>query len=102
MFRIFLQKLTDDELEFGMRKKLVDEEDLLRVAEGGGLELSRWEKLRRGLRGLSRPGFLRRLNRVVKLMRAVGEHYRAYPEQPDGFRGWKKKAEELFSRAREL
>ena len=102
VFRIFLQKLTDDELEFGMRKKLVDEEDLLRVAEGGGLELSRWEKLRRGLRGLSRPGFLRRLNRMAKLMRAVGEHYRAYPDQPDGFREWKKKTEELFSRAREL
>ena len=102
VFRIFLQKLGDDELEFGMRKKLVSEGDLVRVSRGESLSMGLRDKLSRALRGMRRPGFLKRLSMVARLMEEVREHYRAYPEDPRGFPGWKKKTEELFSRARAL
>ena len=102
IFRIFLQKLNDDELEFGMRKKLVSEEDLVRVSRGESFSMGFWDKLSRALRGMRRPGFLKRLSRVARLMEEVREHYRSYPEKPEEFPAWEKKTEELFSRARAL
>ena len=102
VFRMFLQNLTDDEIEFGMKKKLISEEDLAQVSEGRSLSVSTKEKLARALRALTRPGFLRRLARALDLMRVVRAHYEAYPSGPSGFRTWEKKALELFSRARGL
>jgi len=102
VFRMFLQNLTDDEIEFGMKKKLISEEDLAQVSEGRSLSVSTKEKLARALRALTRPGFLRRLARALDLMRTVRAHYEAYPSGPSGFRTWEKKALELFSRARGL
>jgi len=68
-------------------------------SEGRPLALGRWEKLARGLRALGRPGFLMRLSRVLGLMRAVHEHYAAYPREPEGLGAWQKKASELFATA---
>ena len=102
VFRIFLQKLSNDELEFGMRKKLVSEEDLMALSGGESFSMSFWDKLSRALRGMRRPGFLRRLSKVAKLMEEVREHYRSYPERPEEFQTWEKKTGELFSRARAL
>ena len=102
VFRCFLQNLDDDDIEFGMRKKLVSEEDLAAVSEGRSLEVGVREKLARALRGLTRPGFLKRLARTLDLMKAVRAHYGAYPSSPSGFGAWEKKAKKLFSEAREL
>ena len=102
VFRIFLQKLSDDELEFGMRKKLVSEEDLMSVSEGKSLSLSFWAKLSRALRGMRRPGFLKRLSKMAKLMEEVREHYSSYPRKPEEFPMWEEKTRDLFLRARML
>ena len=102
VFRIFLQKLTDDEIEYGMSKKLIGEEDLARVSEGESISLSALDKLSRALRALGRPGFLRRLSRTLKLMKEVRQHYEAYPASPDRFKSWEEKARALFEEARKL
>jgi len=102
VFRIFLQKLTDDEIEYGMSKRLITEEELARVSEGESISLSAFAKISKALRALGRPGFLRRLSRTLKLMRAVRSHYDAYPEEPEGFRAWREEAQRLFEAAREL
>ena len=102
VFRMFLQNLTDDEIEYGMRKKLIAERELAMVSEGKSLSVSTREKLARAMRAIGRLGFLRRLARVLEHMRAVRAHYEAYPQDPSGFETWKKKADELFSVARRL
>ena len=101
-FRIFLQRLSDDEIDYGMRKRLISERELAMVSEGRPLSLGTMEKLARGLRALGRPGFLRRLSHVLGLMKAVREHYAAYPCEPEGLEAWQKKTEELFATARQL
>jgi len=102
VFRVFLQKLRDDEIDYGMRKKLITEQELLLVSEGYELSLSAGEKAVRALKALGRPGFLRRLYRTLKLMKAVREHYRAYPEEPEGYRAWARRAAQIFEAARHL
>ena len=97
VFRIFLQTLSDDEIDYGMRKRLISEKELAMVSEGKPLSLGIVEKLARGLKALDRPGFLRRLSRVLGLMKAVREHYAAYPREPEGLGAWQKKTEELFA-----
>ncbi|RLI10984.1 NAD(P)/FAD-dependent oxidoreductase, partial [Candidatus Bathyarchaeota archaeon] len=102
VFRLFLQNLTDDEIEYGMRKKLITERELAMVSEGRSLSVGTLGRLSRALRAIGRLGFLRRLARVLDLMKAVRAHYEAYPQDPSGFGAWKKKADELFSAARLL
>ena len=102
VFRCFLQRLSDDEIDYGMGKRLISEGELAMVSEGRPLALARWQKLARGLRALGRPGFLMRLSRALGLMRAVREHYAAYPREPEGLGAWQKKTGELFAAARQL
>ncbi|RLI07463.1 geranylgeranyl hydrogenase, partial [Candidatus Bathyarchaeota archaeon] len=102
VFRMFLQNLTDDEIEYGMKKKLITEQELAMVSEGRSLSIGKLRKFSKALRAIGRPGFLRRLARVLEHMRAVRAHYETYPQAPSGFETWLRRAELLFEQARRL
>ena len=97
LFRMFLQDLSDDEIEFGMSKRLVDEGEVSGIGYTGDLELSLAQKALRALRGISRPRFLMRLSRVAKYMRMFKEHYLNYPEDPSGFEAWLNKTNSILN-----
>lgn len=88
IFRIFLQRLSNDELEYGMKKKLIKEEDLNILSLKGDLELSVVEKAMRLLSGLRKPSLLFKLRSVAKYMNIVKNHYKKYPEEPSGIWRW--------------
>ena len=99
IFRQFLQRLSNDDLEYGMKKKLINEEDLNILSLKGDLELSVVEKAMRLLAGIGRPSLLLKLKNVARYMNKARQHCKNYPEDPSGINKW---LSELLSIYREF
>lgn len=96
VFRLFLQELSDDDIEFGMRKRIIREEDLNVLSLRGDLELSVVDKAMRLLAGLTRPSLLLKLRSVVEYMSKVRALYESYPRSPVELPVWSRRLEELL------
>jgi geranylgeranyl reductase family protein len=99
VFRMLLQKLSDDDLNYGMKYRLVTGEDALKASMGADLHLNITEATRRIFRGLRKVSLLKRLRRTASLLRKAKAHYRDYPTSPKDFDAWRKKTQELFEKA---
>ncbi len=88
IFRRFLQKLSDEEIEYGMEKRLIPEVDVYDASTTGELKLSTIEKALIVLRGLRRPSLLRKLKLVAEYMKMAKTLYQQYPETPEKLHVW--------------
>ena len=100
VFRLFLQQVGDDSLDFGMKYRLITEEDLLKASMGEDVHLNITEKTRRVFRGLGRISLLNKLREAANLMKKVKALYINYPTSPEGFEEWRRNVKELFSVAK--
>lgn len=100
IFRLFLLATRNEELNYGMKHKLLTEEDVLKASLGEKFKLNVTETAKRVFRGLRKIRFLNNLKLTVKLMKQVKTHYDAYPESPDKFEAWKSKTIALFQEAK--
>lgn len=98
IFRLFLQKLEDDDLNYGMEKRLITEEDVYIASTDGELRISTIDKAMRVLRGLTRPSLLFKLKLVAEYMYALKMHYYNYPSSPREFPRWYNKGENLLAK----
>lgn len=89
IFRLLLQNLSDDELNFGLNHNLVKEEDVLRIGLTGELDLNITEKVERALKSVSHLGLLIKLQKTAKKMRNVKDLYQKYPSSPNRLDRWK-------------
>ena len=96
VFRIFLQSLSDEEINYGMRNKIIKEEDLLKASLEGELRISAVDKLGRVIRALGKPSLLPKLKVVSDYMKEIRELYKNYPESPSEFEEWRKRVKEVF------
>ena len=87
IFRLFLQRCTDDDLNHGMRNRLLTEEDLLKTSVGAELHLNITEKAQRVFRGLKRLGFIRKLHRTARVISEIKQLYQNYPS-PHQYTTW--------------
>jgi len=94
IFRIFLQSIGDDELNYGMKHQLVKQQDVLKASLTGSLKLSITDKAERALKNLGKLGFLIRLRNTAKKMREMKKMYLEYPS-PKGFEQWKIKVAKI-------
>jgi flavin-dependent dehydrogenase len=99
VFRMLLQKLSDDDLNYGMKYRLVTGEDALKVSLGEDLHLNITETTRRIFRGLRKVSLLKELRRTASLLKKVKVCYNTYPTSPKDFDVWRKKAQDLFEKA---
>lgn len=97
VFRVFLQKCGDSELNYGMKYKLITEEDLLKASVGEKTHVNLTDASRRVFKGLRKLEFLRRLQKTVRLMEKAKKLYRDYPTSPEGLAKWKREADNLFA-----
>lgn len=100
VFRMLLLTSRDEDLSYGMKYKLLTEEDVLKAGLGEEFHLRITETAKRVFRGLKRIRFLNKLRLTVNLMRQVKAHYKSYPENPEDFEKWSVKREALFREAR--
>ena len=100
VFRMFLLNCRDEDLNYGMKYKLLTEEDVLKASLGQEFHLNVTETAKRVFRGLKRIRFLNKLRLTVNLMREVKAHYRNYPQTSEGFQKWRMKRKILFKEAR--
>lgn len=100
VFRLLLQKLSDDDINWGMKYELVTEQDIFRMRMGEDIHLNITEKTQRIFRGIKKLSLLKKLRDTANLLRNVKAHYRNYPESPKDFEAWKKKAHKLISQAK--
>lgn len=100
VFRNLLLNTEDEDLNYGMKQRLLTEEDILKASLGEEFHLNVTETARRVFRGISRLKFLNRLRNTVNLMNRVQAHYDDYPENPHKFSEWKSKTLNLFQEVR--
>lgn len=97
VFRIFLLSCQDEDLNYGMKYKLITEKDLLEASMGNEIQVRFSDATMRLFRGIKRVRLLNKLRTTASLMRKVREWYKNYPATPEGFKAWRKGVEELFS-----
>jgi geranylgeranyl reductase family protein len=102
IFRLLLQKLNDEEINYGMKYRLITEDDLLRTSMGEDTHLNITEKTRRIFRGVGKISLLRRLRLAARLMKEMKTLYHDYPVSPEGFKEWKKKTQHLIKEAEKI
>ncbi len=97
VFRRFLQRLSNDEIRYGMEKKLIPEQDVLYTSSAGEIKISTLEKAKIVLRGLGRPSLLAKLKIVADYMKKAKQAYLEYPEEPEKLPQWITSIERIFS-----
>ena len=102
IFRMLLQRLTNKEMNYGMRHHLITDEDLLKASMGADLKLNITEKTGRLFKGLGSLSLLKKLNSTAKIMKEIKELYRNYPSSPEGLSEWEEKTQALVEKAKKL
>jgi digeranylgeranylglycerophospholipid reductase len=102
IFRMLLQTLTNDELNYGLKNRIVTEEDILKTSMGAELKLNTSEKVRRVFRGIGRISLLKRLNFVAKKMREIKSLYQSYPRSLKELAAWQKKVESIYGEVKSM
>ncbi|MDW8033568.1 MAG: NAD(P)/FAD-dependent oxidoreductase [Nitrososphaerota archaeon] len=88
VFRIFLQSLDNELINYGMAQGLIKSEDLLKTSMGDKLRLNITEKASRFFAGIGKPWFLVKLNKTARLMEDFRQLYINYPSFK-GFKEWR-------------
>jgi digeranylgeranylglycerophospholipid reductase len=90
VFRIYLQSLNNDIINYGMKNFLTSKE-AVDLSYGNVPELSMVSKFKMALKGASNIGAFSNLVHAVKKMKELNAIYEAYPTSPDKFLPWKAK-----------
>lgn len=99
VFRLFLQSLSNDDLNQGVKYRLITEDDLLRATLGEEIRLNITEKALRALRGLRNLRLLGKLRSAASLTERVKAWCQKYPDSPEGLEKWRNKTQNLFKEA---
>jgi geranylgeranyl reductase family protein len=98
--RIYLQGLTNDDLELIIGSRIVSDEELSEIGYRGVLLASILTKAAAVLKMLKRPSLLAELARVKSYMDAATSYYLAFPETPQGFEQWVSEVEAFYSKVK--
>jgi len=101
VFRMFLQNISNEDLNYGMKYHLIKEEDILKASLGEEIRLNITEASQRIFRGLGRLSFLRSLYKMAKEVMKAKSLYYEYPSSPNQLQTWKTQVEHLFTKKEE-
>ena len=102
IFRMLLQRLTNKEMNYGMRHHLITDDDLLKTSMGEDMKLNITEKTSRLFKGLGSLSLLKKLNATAKIMKEIKALYRNYPSSPEGLQEWEEKVQLLVDKAKKM
>ncbi len=90
IFRRLLQSVSDEELDYGFEKRILEAGDLMAANKGDGFSLSPIEKLKRVQRGAGKLSLLLKIQKAASLMKKMSKAYAAYPSNSAGLDAWEK------------
>ncbi|MFW9767754.1 MAG: geranylgeranyl reductase family protein [Candidatus Thorarchaeota archaeon] len=90
IFRRLLQSVSDDDMNYGFERRLLEAEDLMAANRGDGISLSTMEKMKRIRRGAGRISLLLKLQKASGLMKKISKLYHDYPRDPSELDVWEK------------
>ncbi len=98
IFRIYLQTLTNEEIEWGLKLGIVDASKAYNISSEGELDadFSAMDKLKIIARSGGRIMRLLELRNVGNYMKKIKKLYLEYPESPDGLQEWVSRVEALY------
>jgi len=100
IFRLFLLKsVGNEEINYGMKYRLLTEDDLFKASVGEDLHLNIGEKTRRVFRGLGKLSMLRRLVDAAELLKKLKAAHFNYPASPEDFEEWRRKTHAIMKEA---
>ena len=99
--RIYLQALSNDDIELIVSSGVVSDEELSAIGYKGELLPSVLSKAAAAIRMLRRPTLLSELVRLKGLMEESVEIYESYPQAPEGFPEWYERSERFYARLKE-
>ncbi|ABW02519.1 digeranylgeranylglycerophospholipid reductase [Caldivirga maquilingensis] len=88
VFRLMLQTLTNDQLNRGLRARILTEDEVLRMSISGNLDLSGGKKALMALRLLKVPDVARKLSLALRYMNEIKKIYINYPRDPSELNNW--------------
>ncbi len=100
VFRIFLQSLTSQEIDYGM-KNFITYEEAVEISYGRVPELSLTSKISKLVKGVGAMKTFKNLVWSVDTMKELNRIYSNYPKTPDGFPAFKKKVQSIINEAKQ-
>ncbi len=107
ILRIFMQNLTDDDLQFVMEKKIVSEDDVDLLGRKGELRESTAARaakiastLLKAIKMTKKPSLLLKLKTLSQFMRKMQEKYLEYPENPAQLERWRSETRSILEQFR--
>ena len=89
LLRIVLQNLSNEELNFGLERDLLNGEEILEISSTGGLNLSLINMAVKAVKGISQPKLLLDLNYLRIKMNEIAKLYKKFAKNLDQFSNWK-------------
>jgi len=90
IFKKLLQAVSDEDMDYGFERRLLEAEDLMAANRGEGLSLSIADKMKRMKRGAGRISLLMKMQKAAGLMKKMNKAYTNYPNSPDKLENWEK------------
>ncbi len=96
LLRIVLQRLSNDDLNFGLERDILSGEEILEISSKGGITLSVIDMAVKAIKGISRPNLLLDLNYLRIKMNEISKLYKSFPENFSLFSDWKEKVMAIY------
>ena len=98
VFRRMLQQLTNEQINYGM-KHFLSKMDIERITKGEHPVFSTIDKIGMLIRGALNKKLAEDLKYTAKMNEILVDHYRNYPDSPEGFTNWQNTLNKHLSEA---
>ena len=90
IFRRLLQAVSDEDMDYGFEKRILEAGDLMAANKGDGFSMSTIDKMKRVKRAAGKMGLLLKIQKAASLMKKMNKLYAAYPSTSAGLDAWEK------------
>jgi len=99
IFRRLLQAVSDEDMNYGFEKRILEAGDLMAANRGEGFSLSTIEKMKRVRRAAGKMGLLLKIQKAASLMKKMNKLYAAYPYSSEGLDVWERNVLSIIENA---
>jgi flavin-dependent dehydrogenase len=102
VLRTLVQGLGNDDLNYGMKHRLLTEEDVLKTSMGEDVHLNITDKTTRVFKGIRKLSLLNKLRKMADLTKQIKVLYQGYPASPEGLAKWQSKVKALIKEGNDI